>query len=390
MTTITINRSHLDETLAAERPRLLGLCTYLTGDPDSAEDVVQEVMLEAWRSFAKLRDPNAIDAWLNGIVRNVCARWQRARGREAAVMLPIAQQAVDAAAVVETVADDFDLEVELDRQELALLVDRALALLPATTREVLIGKYIAESPHAELAQRLGLTENAVAVRLHRGKLALHKLLTTQLRTEAETFGLVTPADQWVETRLWCPVCGQRRLMGKLAATELIVRCPTCASEPKSKNLHANWAGSASPFGQAKSFRPILKRLAARWYQTYTQVIAQGEYVCPRCHSSSPLQRQWAGDIPSTWSDLRGLVVFCQQCNTEDSSSLAGIVMSSPEGVDFYQKHPRIRQLPDREIVLQGAPAIVLSSASVTDPATFDVIVHRDTFAILAIHSPGDP
>lgn len=168
MTTTTINQSQLGETLAAERPCLLGLCTYLTGEPDSAEDVVQEVMLEAWRSLEKLRNPEAMTAWLHGIVRNVCARWQRTRGREATVLLPVAQQAVNAAAVVETVADDFDLEVELDRQELALLLDRALALLPATTREVLIGKYIAESPHAELAQRLGLTENAVTVRLCTG------------------------------------------------------------------------------------------------------------------------------------------------------------------------------------------------------------------------------
>lgn len=378
MTTPTINQSQLGEILAAERSRLLGLCTYLTGDPDSAEDVVQEVMLEAWRSFGKLRDPDALDAWLNGIVRNVCARWQRSRSREAAVMRHDAQIDTDVDSTLDTIEGGFDLEVELERHELAVLLDRALALLPTTTREVLIGKYIVESPHAELARRLGLTENAVTVRLHRGKLALYKLLTTQLRTEAETFGLVTPADQWVETRLWCSVCGQRRLMGKLTATDLAVRCPTCASEPKSNNLHANWAGSASPFGKAKSFRPILKRLAARWYQTYTQVIAQGEYVCPRCHSSSPLQLQWA-------DDLRGLAVVCQQCNTEDSSSLAGIVMSSPAGVNFYQKHPRIRQLPDRTITYQGAPAIVLSSESVTDPATFDVIVHRDTFTILAIH-----
>lgn len=80
MTTATIHRSYLGETLATERPRLFGLCTYLTGDPDSAEDIVQEVMLEAWRSFDKLRDPNAMDAWLNTTSTKFCVamvEWTR-------------------------------------------------------------------------------------------------------------------------------------------------------------------------------------------------------------------------------------------------------------------------------------------------------------------------
>jgi len=47
MTTTTIHWSYLEEILVTERTRLLGLCTHLTGDPDSAEDVLQEVMVEA-------------------------------------------------------------------------------------------------------------------------------------------------------------------------------------------------------------------------------------------------------------------------------------------------------------------------------------------------------
>ena len=81
-----IDQLHLQKLLTIQRPRLLGLCAYLTGDPHGAEDMVQEVMLEAWRSFTKLRNPEAVDAWLNGIVRNVCARWQRRQGRELTVM----------------------------------------------------------------------------------------------------------------------------------------------------------------------------------------------------------------------------------------------------------------------------------------------------------------
>ena len=63
MTTSTkIDQLYLQEILTTQRLRLLGLCAYLTGDPDSAEDVLQEVMLEEWRSIDKLRDPDAVEA----------------------------------------------------------------------------------------------------------------------------------------------------------------------------------------------------------------------------------------------------------------------------------------------------------------------------------------
>lgn len=68
--------------LAAERPRLVRLCTRITGDPGSAEDLAQETLIEAWRHADGLRDPSAVQAWLTGIARNVCRRWARSRGRD--------------------------------------------------------------------------------------------------------------------------------------------------------------------------------------------------------------------------------------------------------------------------------------------------------------------
>lgn len=50
---------HIDEIVEAARPRLLRLAQLNGIGPDSAEDVVQETLLEAWRSLAKLREPHA-------------------------------------------------------------------------------------------------------------------------------------------------------------------------------------------------------------------------------------------------------------------------------------------------------------------------------------------
>ena len=44
----------------------------------------------------------------------------------------------------ESLADTFDLEVELERQELIELLDRAMSLLPEDTRAALVKRYVDE------------------------------------------------------------------------------------------------------------------------------------------------------------------------------------------------------------------------------------------------------
>ena len=47
-----------------ERPRLYALALTITRDPAEGEDIVQETMLSAWRSWAQVRDPTHPGPWL--------------------------------------------------------------------------------------------------------------------------------------------------------------------------------------------------------------------------------------------------------------------------------------------------------------------------------------
>jgi RNA polymerase sigma factor (sigma-70 family) len=73
-------------------------------------------------------------------------------------------------------AEPYDLETELEHQELLELLDRAFGLLSPQVRQVLIERYVHESPNAEIAARMGLSKGAVAMRLSRGKSKLRMLL----------------------------------------------------------------------------------------------------------------------------------------------------------------------------------------------------------------------
>jgi RNA polymerase sigma factor (sigma-70 family) len=137
-----------------ERARLVRLCTRLTGNIDVAEDLVQETLLEAWRNSYKLHDPEGRGRWLSAIARNVCRRWAHEQGRALPRLARLDESGDCGDNNDEQPTDDFDLEVELERHELAELLDRALGLLPAATRQALVARNVHASPHAEIAARM--------------------------------------------------------------------------------------------------------------------------------------------------------------------------------------------------------------------------------------------
>ena len=141
----------------AQRARLVRLCTAVVGDASAAEDLAQESLLTAWRLQHRLSDPSGADAWLSAIARNVCRRWLRDRGSA-----PVPTADLDT-------SQAHDLDSVLEREEVVELLDRALGLLPAATRDALVGHYVEELSHAEIATRLGTTPDAVSMRVSRGR-----------------------------------------------------------------------------------------------------------------------------------------------------------------------------------------------------------------------------
>src|ERR1044072_7557945 len=56
---------------------LYGTAMLILRDRDSAEDAVQDALLNAWRGLRALRDPDAWDAWLRRLVVRSCYRQRR-------------------------------------------------------------------------------------------------------------------------------------------------------------------------------------------------------------------------------------------------------------------------------------------------------------------------
>jgi RNA polymerase sigma factor (sigma-70 family) len=387
--------SDLQQVFVHERMSLIRFCAHLTGNPSVAEDLAQETLLEAWRNLHKFTSSlpqnsdelsSHLHRWLFAIARNVCLRWGRARHHDLAHVMPFAQYASgseEQGDFEETLQDPLDVEIELERDELANLLDRALALLPPVTRAVLIERYIHESPYADIAERLGLSEEALAQRLHRGKLALRRLLTTDLHTESASIVPQVKGEQELETSIWCPMCNSARLTRYTTSSTVVgFQCPACwhiAAWDKPET----WAGLQSP-------KAILNRQIQSLGQYYWQAVHTLQSPCLWCQAPARVQIVHAQDLPAwlaqnSYPSTTSIHITCTRCDYEEFNPLPHMTLDVPEASQFWRKHPRMRWLPTQEIDHGGSPAYVSTFQSATDSARLDIIIHRSTLHVLGIY-----
>jgi RNA polymerase sigma-70 factor (ECF subfamily) len=371
-----------DQQLLAERARLVRLCAALTGDAEAAEDLAQEALVEAWRHRDRLLDRDGLSAWLSAIARNVCLRWSRQRGRDASRINRRAGQ--DAESLVHAIPDVADLQLEMEREELAELLGRAMDLLPPETRQTLIQCYIEDRSHAEVAARLGLTEGAVGMRLLRGKLALRRALDGELREQAASYGLTALGPSWEQTRIWCPGCGRSRLLSRIDAPSEVFRsrCSVCRSDFMDR--------SAGYLREVRGHRRTLLRSMRQAHVYYREALEAGWAPCACCGARTPLQLGLPAGVSERMGQMRGVHLECSRCSAVSLQPESGLVLTLPEVERFWRDEKRIRTLPPTDIQAQGRPATLSRFQSLQGPASLDVVSFQETFEVVDTHRSVGP
>jgi RNA polymerase sigma-70 factor (ECF subfamily) len=157
------------------------------GDPHDAEDLVQEVFLQAFRAWDRFNGLSAPSTWLYKIAARVCQRRKRLRSGEPKHIPNISELLPNPADGVPDFADR-DREDQLSEQvrldEIARL-EHAISHLPVPYRLPLVLKEIADFSLDEVAGVLGLKPQTVKTRVHRGRLLLRKALAEGMNTRHE-------------------------------------------------------------------------------------------------------------------------------------------------------------------------------------------------------------
>ena len=138
----------------------------VAGNDDAASDIAQDVWLRVLRGIGRLRDGAKLRPWLFGIARR--ALMDRFRLQYAA---PIEADA-DLTAIAASASSD-------DSQEEIAAMERELARLPVTEREVLTLFYLRELSLTDVADVLAVPVGTVKSRLFRARRQLRRELDTE-------------------------------------------------------------------------------------------------------------------------------------------------------------------------------------------------------------------
>ena len=147
------------ELMTAFQGRLFGFIMTLTGDPDAANDILQETNVILWKQSAQFVAGSNFKAWAFRIAHFQFMAYRQRRLRE---RIFFGDDLLASLAV-----EYKDLDEQHESRSHAL--EQCLALIPPRSRDAIRMRYADGLPVAALAKELNRTSNAVSQLLFRAR-----------------------------------------------------------------------------------------------------------------------------------------------------------------------------------------------------------------------------
>lgn len=181
-----------EELLEHHRPAILARALRLAGSSADAEDLTQETLLRAHKSFGELEDEKASLGWMLRILTRVHIDRMR-RGD------PLKAQTVDLESV--ELADPGPSGFVVVRAaEMSSCTRRYLDRLKPGDRRILELHDVEGYTAAEIASQLGISVGAAKIRLHRARMKLKTMLDEACRFSRDERGVFVCEPKREESR----------------------------------------------------------------------------------------------------------------------------------------------------------------------------------------------
>jgi RNA polymerase sigma-70 factor (ECF subfamily) len=138
------------------------------GDPDDAQDLVQEVLVQLVRRLPSYRGDARFLTWLFSVTRNRAVEAHRKKGRQERKMARWQQEALGASQGVP------DAEARTDQERIRKVIDGFLEELPQRQREVFQLSELQGLPSPEIGAILGLEAGSVRAALFKARRTLRR------------------------------------------------------------------------------------------------------------------------------------------------------------------------------------------------------------------------
>ena len=148
-----------------ELPILRGAVYRIVGNTADTDDVIQEALLRAYRSYGSFRSDAKLLSWVYRIAQNCAFDLLRRRKRRAAAR--------------ENYTQNGGADPDNGKSELLEKLEAAVAVLPKLYREAVVWGCLSDLSGHDAALRLGCTENTLYQRVFKAKQMLKKMLKTE-------------------------------------------------------------------------------------------------------------------------------------------------------------------------------------------------------------------
>jgi len=167
--------------------RLLAVTRRILHDEEDARDAVQEAFISAFKARKQFNAESRVSTWLHRIAVNAALMKLRSLRRKTEVsidnLMPNFRD--DGQHYVEPLVSwEEPADVAVGRRETADFVREQISKLPDSYRLVLLMRDIEGRDTEDTARELGITPNAVKIRLHRARMALRQLIAPQMEKRA--------------------------------------------------------------------------------------------------------------------------------------------------------------------------------------------------------------
>jgi RNA polymerase sigma-70 factor (ECF subfamily) len=176
-----------DDFVQTFRTRIFQYSYLMCGQREDAEEVAQDTLLKVFEKFDTLREPERVRSWIFRIAKNACLMKRRRSLFAPDHELSLEEYlSADGDTHRHQIADDGILPYdEVLRGEMNSILQRAIQALPPSYRSVILLRDMEELSTEETSEVLDVSTDVVKQRLHRGRLALKKILDKEFAAQEE-------------------------------------------------------------------------------------------------------------------------------------------------------------------------------------------------------------
>lgn len=157
--------------------RIYNLCFRFVGRVDQAEDLTQDVFIKVFRNLSSYKaESGQFVTWMMSVGRNLLIDHYR-QSKDERVTVSVTAEEDGELSILDTLpANQPGADAEMEREEMAVLLRRALDRLPPQLKEAVILRDLEELSYEEIEEILKVPEGTVKSRINRGRVELAKSL----------------------------------------------------------------------------------------------------------------------------------------------------------------------------------------------------------------------